>query len=1468
MDLLDSIIKVEQMKTEAFLTLFLLVLSSTMFLFAGQGDAEGMEDMGQPYEMIEDYQGTPFIENRGQWDDDVLYASVTDFGHAAITRDGILYNIKNGNGEETGGSVISVTPSGGRITEVVATEETGTYYNFLIGNDPSNWASDVHSYEKIIIRDVWEGIDIEYYMKESSLKYDMVLRPGADPDSIVMEVKGAENIRDDIDNLVIETGNDMGITDGDLIAYYDDNMEEEVEVDFASNSHSYSFDIDGWDRSRTLRIDPVVFSTYIGGIEAERTNGIATDSDGNIYVCGQTRSLIFPTTEGAYSRMFSGNGDGFISKIDPTGSSLLYSTYFGGTSYETLHDVEITPDGGICAVGTTNSIDIPTTENAYNRTKNGEMSDTIILKLDSTGSNLEYSTYLGGTDSETIMTSRTMAIDEMGRIILGGRTDSRDFPLTQDAIDSTFDMMARSQGFVIVMSMTTGDLLYSTYLGGDWSNDVSSLVIDGDENIYIAGGTGSNNFPTTEGAYLEEYPGGFSSLYVMKLNLSLMDPVVYSTYFGGEGFTSIHCIDVDEEGSVYITGKTRDGAFPVTNKSFQKDHRDMDDAFISKINPTGSDLVYSSYYGGSDQDSAFGVKATESGGATVTGLTRSDDIHSLINYTVEKDRDSALHAFIFTIDEKGENCPYQALIGGEDSDEPSELLLASNGDAIVTGSTASTEFPTTEGAYSEEPSGGEDIFVFRMNLTLPPAMVRDLTISQEDGYIHLSWDEPLYDGGLPIDGYKIYRGDLPSVIGEYNQTDGDTLEFSDADVVIGEKYYYMVSAVNGAGEGPRTDMVTTTAVSRPEAPANLRIETGDGYVDLEWNRPYVTGDLLIQSYRIYRDNGSETVLVNETDPLTKKYIDYDVENGIEYDYWMTAVNRIGESDPTDRYDVKPIGLPSSPIDLEAVVQNGTVNLYWAPPQETGGIEIIAYQVLKYLPGGSSLVLEAENRTSISDTLVELGETYTYAVRCLNSLGRSETSDTISVFVSDIPSLPIGLQVNGFDRFVTLKWSVPYSLGGVELSGYSVYRSENDGEFELVAELEANEYFYRDVSVENGNNYTYGVTALNENGESRLSGSDWAIPAGVPSEPTDISVSEVDGGLVVIWGSPDSTNGAPIRYYQVLRSEGDGDMIPIAEMESDEREYRDENVDIATEYTYAVKARNRMGLSRMSEQAVGMVMSIPEPPTDLKATQTERGIELSWRAPSMTGGFEIDYYMVFKWDDSTGTWEEADTVDPGETVYTDVNIEAAKTYKYAVKAHNERGESDLSSDVSITPTGVPEKPLNVKVAETEEGYLKVNWVEPRGNGGEAILHYLVQRSVDSGEFQTVAIVLNTTTSYVDKEVEEGHEYSYRVLAENLRGESDSSEAAIVEIEEEPEGFSLNNIPAGIYIGIIAILLFLVVALSLFTLMKRKKEKEATPVQADMNGMGQDPYGNGYQNGGVAQGAVDPYSQQGYYENYSE
>jgi len=378
----------------------------------------------------------------------------------------------------------------------------------------------------------------------------------------------------------------------------------------------------------------LVYSTYLGGTHSDFGYGIAVDSSGNAYVTGDTLSSDFPTTAGAYKRIKNVYGDAFVTKLNPSGSALVYSTYLGGLEYDFGRAIAVDSGGNAYMTGYTLGSDFPTTEGAYNRTYGGSY-DAFVTKLNPSGSSLVYSTYLAGVSDDF---GHGIAVDTSGNAYVTGQTWSSDFPTTAGAYNRTFGEYS-GDAFVSKLNPMGSSLVYSTYLGGfDYENG-HGIAVDSSGNAYVTGDTESPDFPTTVGAYNRIYGGTFFDAFVTKLNPA-GSALVYSTYLGGlfdpGGVASAtdhgNGIAVDNSGNAYVTGQTYSSNFPTTSGAYNQTFGGYNggDAFVTKLNPAGSSLLYSTYLGGASIDSGNSIALDSSGNAYVTGNTGSSDFPTTV----------------------------------------------------------------------------------------------------------------------------------------------------------------------------------------------------------------------------------------------------------------------------------------------------------------------------------------------------------------------------------------------------------------------------------------------------------------------------------------------------------------------------------------------------------------------------------------------------------------------------------------------------------------------------------------------------------------------------------------------------------------------------------------------------------------------------------------------------------------------
>ncbi len=378
-------------------------------------------------------------------------------------------------------------------------------------------------------------------------------------------------------------------------------------------------------------------ATFLGGSGHDEGFSVALDQNGNVFVAGVTGSNDFPVTQDAYQGVYRGGGtfgEAFIAKFSNDLTTLLASTYLGGTDDETATSIVVDQNGNVYVTGNTISQDFPTTTGAYDTDGGRFISgwDVFVSMLSNDLQNLLASTYLGGTSRER---AYSMALDQNGNVFIVGGTYSDDFPITPDAYQNTFTYVSADypEAFIAKLSGDLKKLLASTYLGGTTGLDVArTIAIDQSGNVYVAGETGSSDFPTTQGAYQSNTNGGVEA-FISKLDNNLTN-LLASTYLGG-GCDFTFCSDkaisiaIDQSGDVFVAGLTNTSSFPTTEGAFQSHLHNSVDAFVSRLSGDLTTLIASTYLGGSggfgDNDSAYAIALDQSGNVYVAGITDSSD---------------------------------------------------------------------------------------------------------------------------------------------------------------------------------------------------------------------------------------------------------------------------------------------------------------------------------------------------------------------------------------------------------------------------------------------------------------------------------------------------------------------------------------------------------------------------------------------------------------------------------------------------------------------------------------------------------------------------------------------------------------------------------------------------------------------------------------------------------------------------
>ena len=650
--------------------------------------------------------------------------------------------------------------------EIVGSDRLSSKANYIIGNDPSKWHRGVPHYARVSYHDIYPGIDLTYHGQQNQLEFDFVVAPGSTPDPINLSFSGASRMRTDAAGNLALSSSAGELTLNKPVAYQERNgIRQLVDARFVLKANrQVGFELGGYDRTRELVIDPsLAYASYLGGVSEDVGFGIAVDTFGDFLITGHSNSAAFPGFSGTVTG-HSGGFSAFVTELDPTGA-LVYTTFVGGSGDDLGASIAVDANGAAYVAGITSSTDFPTTPvvvqpfsggggSTCGTARNAICLDGIVFKLDPTGANLVYATYLGGNNDDEAF---GIAVDGFGNAYVAGDTFSTNFP-THLPLFPLLNNGAPANGsddaFVAELNPTATAFVYSTYLGGSFSDFANGIAVDSSGNAYVTGETLSTDFPATPGSFQLtcgtdakcNAAGGvvFSDAFVTRINAG-GGSLHYSTYLGGSSDDTGLGIAVDGSGNAYVTGETTHtnksmttGDFPVTPGAFQTSYGNGSaaagsNAFVTKLNAAGSGLVYSTYLGGSTADVAVGISLDPSNNAYVTGTTLSTD------FPVVKPFQNALSggsdAFITEVNTSGTGLVYSSYLGG-DGDEDYDVATGSffgggiavdpSGTAFLTGSTTSVSGLAITGALQASYGGNPfDAFV----AVVPSALSVDFTIT-------------------------------------------------------------------------------------------------------------------------------------------------------------------------------------------------------------------------------------------------------------------------------------------------------------------------------------------------------------------------------------------------------------------------------------------------------------------------------------------------------------------------------------------------------------------------------------------------------------------------------------------------------------------------------------------------------------------------------------------------------------------
>ena len=702
-----------------------------------------------------------FIENRGQTDPQVAYYLGGSDKTIYFTRKGVTFSLTQGEPRRPPAESGFEPLSGTRTTRSNEIERRWTVKLDFLGANPDlslrgeketaavvsyfkgprdAWKTGLPTYGSVVYSDLWPGIDLVYAGTVDRLKYTFLVHPGADPGQIRLAYRGA-TIALDGDGALVVDAPEAGFRDDRPIAHQDlGGGSQSVAVSYdlgpedAAGRTPYGFRVGAYDRTRPLVIDPtiLVYAGFIGGSGNDEARAIAVDTAGNAYVTGWTDSTqaTFPETVGPDTGYNGGPSDAFVAKVNASGTALVYAGYIGGdavpgggeggppgsTGRDEGHGIAVDALGNAYVTGRTGS-----TEGSFpvmvgpDIVYNGGPSDAFIAKVDPTGTALVYCGYIGGFYDDE---GRGIAVDADGSAYVTGTSISYvGFPFKPNP--GPFTTWSGSNDVFVAKVNATGAILdFAGFIGGSDYDTGQGIAVDGSRNTYVTGLTLSTTFPTTIAGpdNTHNSPGNYDA-FVAKFN-STFSALTYSGFIGGGSTDYGYGIAVDSGGSAYVTGYTTstESTFPAITVGPDVTYNGNADAFVAKVNPTGTGFTYAGYIGGSENDAGWAIAVDGGGNAYVAGFV---DIYGS-GFPATGGPDSSYNGgnsdgFLAKVNSAGTGLVFAGYIGGSGDDYATGVALDALGNAYVSGTTSSTQatFPETVGP-SLTHSGGTDGFVAKV----------------------------------------------------------------------------------------------------------------------------------------------------------------------------------------------------------------------------------------------------------------------------------------------------------------------------------------------------------------------------------------------------------------------------------------------------------------------------------------------------------------------------------------------------------------------------------------------------------------------------------------------------------------------------------------------------------------------------------------------------------------------------------
>ena len=1021
--------------------------------------------------------------------------------------------------------------------------------------------------------------------------------------------------------------------------------------------------------------------------------------------------------------------------IDPL---LTSSTFLGGSGWDRDPRMTIDGEGFLYIAGITDSLDLPISQGSSQGSIAGN-DDVFISKMNDDLSTLIWMTYLGGSGYESL---GGIILDHDGDVIIAGSTTSVDLPTTANVINSTYRGGA-IDGFITRISGTNGGMLSSTYIGGSDRDSITSICMGPTGDPVIAGYTASSDIWIEPGAYSRTMRGEEDS-FIMVIRTDLSS-VIRSSLLGGSRYPDrIFAICSTDDGKILVAGQALSNDYPVTPGSFN-DKFGSYSGFITVMDSNLTSIDRSTFTGNGSWISAV---TTHEDRIYLTGKVMSGS-YPTTEDAFDRTFDGEEDAFLTIVSSNLTSLVYSTFIGANEKyggqyyyqyhEGGSDITIGSDGKIYLCGYTDSTHFPITLGAYD---STRNELDFFFMILSADGRKILHSTFlggADEDRATAIAL---LGDVNVLITGHTYFNNlnsNFPTTVGAYDRS------------------------FNGGYDITITRFKLDSDI--PSRVSSVRIDNGTDYLHVSWKEPLHDGNEPLLGYRIYRssDPSKPQFFIEQS---AKEFNDTSVVKGTETYYWISAFNIVGEGERTMVYGTA-YSIPSAPMIISARIGDGTINLTWDRPFDSGGFRHLTYNI--YLSKDEHHIFEVRNVTQNWFLLsgLENGFDHYMRVSASNPVGEGPSSHPSHAIPLGLPTIVENLTYTPMNSAFFIRWDPPSSKGGAYEVRYALYLGNVINQIlKTYIDLEMTELMIEGLV--NGRFYTVSVSAYNDLGKGERAYLHNITPLGMMTEVTDIDIYQINRSIILEWGPPDNTGGAVNITYNLYQKSDEGTAFLIKEGHPTEKFIVDD-IEYGREYAFKIGARNGYFEGELSPFVSIIPYGLPSRPIDFSLENVDDTVNLSWKEPIDLGGDVEAKYNIYMSIEDEPLYLLNSTSFMNSTI---PNLKKGTRYGFAISTVNIKWEGELTEVLSCIPTSVPGPPIDLRY-QISSGVIELTWSKPHDDGGLKDITYEVWigRSPENIDVIRRGLV---SRNWTIEGLNNGWTYYIAVRAVNIKGASSFSD----------------------------------------------------------------------------------------------